>query len=1585
MGVKMFDRADPSQKQTEIFQDISGGVNTEIADEAMPDNQRRAIVNLDIDSGGYAKKRPGLHRIPWVTALIWSKLNVEYQNGNIDDLTSLLVNDVYMFYDGANYIVNYITNKGLVVLILTSDMLPVNTNATTGAILSDDVQVVQPVQFYKDILYNVRISDYSTQYILVSTVYRITPDYTLPTDTKQVRYFSWCPIQDPLGPNKLTKGWVEACEQDETPVSQTFYGETQTLNMNGATLSFVTAADLVNNFYIGNQSTFNDDAFYYKLDSDANNNMFIQCISMLTETIIWEEYITNYATQDYLKHDDVYNAFISIGNEGQITNLVIVYGIQDGVKTVTYNNKSIDPKGQDNGWFREYTVSLNVGVNKYIINTLYDKTSNTATITLVDGFPKFMTTAPFAFSAQNVVENFYFNGKGAQDNPDYGECIGSATLTETYSPYIALGSYYSDNSTIINKAIISKDNRSFYVEDGCVPIPVNCSKGPFINGDNDGKNAQFQPITMAVLWDYDSQESTYTSSVNTDSKILQSALLMRITDPVVANVWDYRYAVYGDQIPPNTPDNPNPPSISSTSFLWRTNTLARYIKALKSSAYTNNGTNDQQTIAFFPSQFGMYHVYPNSNGISTGIYNWEGSWFCVNFVTTKAAFSGLSYGGADYYPGNFFPGPVGINFYIEQYKGQANYVFRDSPLDTSHYTYTLNLVGSGSVNQSSFTDKNSYYTTVISQGTASFFNSSNSSWSSNGYIDAIGPNLGTLYQQYLGYYSNLNYSSFDIAFLGSTVKISNTVVTKPTDFNGFKNFTFTWMNKYSHTILAYTPHPIAVYKIADGLQNYMQSKTYKLSDFFDKDVVQQIYNNRYSIASFSSLFVYNNNSSSTTLNIFDGDIQDYNSIDFIEDLLSVDNWDQPIVTVQYLYFYRYCFKIKVVINLPLSDNTSKEITILDFTPDQYNIAAIQDGSLRFSFEVVVGVKADNPALFTQQQYTIPNINDYSYLWYNLSNFNVRVDGLTPNISDPTVHPFLPPEMIQYPVTESADNSPLIVSSIVPVNSVVLQPGDNQRFQVFWAENVLSDSRRPQIYVNWYIGSMDDYNTMITQNDYSTSKSLNWVELKSSQTGDTSNFVQTNSLKFQNNDQGQKVWYADINIPTSNQILLIQFNMIATYGDTASGETKATDKDPATYRSTSLQLDPASTTQTKIDVPSVFDEFVSTNRLITYRSSLVSYGKTNKLFFSEISNPTYFPLKWVLEMPTNEAVTCCTIFQNQLVVSTENQKFYVSGVSFDDSDNPFEIHSITQEAGAVNDQCEHSFQDRLFFHDSGGFKALKNLYSTTEKEFNYVTMDTDIKSLIPSDKTGMLIVTLEDKLYIHYPSNKSMIIYNAKLNNFTTYQSDMMNFKKMYVVNGKLYCIAGAQGMGSDMFKIWYFDKDTYVDDWNPEEDGYETVLIPFENNIAHRVQKGVWFECYLKTKNLDLEYPYHWKKLNEITVTTATDQLTTIVNPEIEFDNNRINYTLDLYRDISGKLVYQIDNPNTLVIRTGTKVDNTWILGKTKLGDQETTQHQMNIGRPARTFALGLRHKYPLPITFMNFNVRYGILKNRPNTNRKIS
>lgn len=100
MAIKTFKKASPTNYTIEIYNDFSGGINTELADNETRDNQFRKLINFDMDQAGALKKRPGLYRIPFVQKLIKDKLIELVKQGKIDTIVDLRIQDCLPFFDG---------------------------------------------------------------------------------------------------------------------------------------------------------------------------------------------------------------------------------------------------------------------------------------------------------------------------------------------------------------------------------------------------------------------------------------------------------------------------------------------------------------------------------------------------------------------------------------------------------------------------------------------------------------------------------------------------------------------------------------------------------------------------------------------------------------------------------------------------------------------------------------------------------------------------------------------------------------------------------------------------------------------------------------------------------------------------------------------------------------------------------------------------------------------------------------------------------------------------------------------------------------------------------------------------------------------------------------------------------------------------------------------------------------------------------------------------------------------------------------------------------------------------------------------
>ncbi len=610
-------------------------------------------------------------------------------------------------------------------------------------------------------------------------------------------------------------------------------------------------------------------------------------------------------------------------------------------------------------------------------------------------------------------------------------------------------------------------------------------------------------------------------------------------------------------------------------------------------------------------------------------------------------------------------------------------------------------------------------------------------------------------------------------------------------------------------------------------------------------------------------------------------------------------------------------------------------------------------TLRFNivYEYLPNGYIDRVLNFRQLPYLKPNLNDLSYLWYNLATMSSLSKRRYPNIYDKDIHQNISSALVEYPTAQvnAYSGRQIELFGIYPVNNLILRPG-NQKFQLFYRAGNSEDDQKNFETGNAYkiavTGmSIKDYNQMINSADYSTTsasgkKSPDWRDIKE-------------ILQFNDDTPaelgGPKKAVFEWDIPDTTQpyVLLVQI-------------AKAKDKsvNVATLVETRLEMQPSITYSERLDIMSMYDQFTTTTQLFNYKSNLIAYGSSNRLFFSDISLPSYFPLSQVLQLKTSEAIRHICIFQNKLIVSTENARFYVGGSSFDNPDDPFYIANISSDCGLWAAKSEVPLGDYLYFLDISGIKILKNLYGTADKEYTYAPLDELITSLVPKDRDACA-VSFNDKYYICFPQQKWMLIYNTKYKAWTSYQSDFFNFTTMFTNDGKLY------GVDAVNYNIYEFDDEVYVDSWNEEEDGYIEAVA--DDGSKTWIQKGQQpITCYIETKGLDQSYVpqqkkyenalieanifsedinspghrfYYWWNDNDMTNKTGSSPVgaapTSTITPLIKVDNNIINYKFDTYVDNNRTYNFKVEGSlDQFSIFDKGRIGNL-VLGKSKLGDNQ--------------------------------------------------
>lgn len=629
--------------------------------------------------------------------------------------------------------------------------------------------------------------------------------------------------------------------------------------------------------------------------------------------------------------------------------------------------------------------------------------------------------------------------------------------------------------------------------------------------------------------------------------------------------------------------------------------------------------------------------------------------------------------------------------------------------------------------------------------------------------------------------------------------------------------------------------------------------------------------------------------------------------------------------------------------------------------------------------------------FKQQKYYKPNLNDLTNLWYNLllmSSFNSKT---YPDIYDNKIHPYISSKLVDYPRTNDTGNRPIALFGIVPVNDVILQSGE-QNFQLFYYAGTDRDIKTniDKLIIAITTMSVDDYTAMINSEDYSTTgfsgSSTGSDEQKKvigpkweTFTSKLSKFdddqdINSFKQKTQNNGGKGKPAIFNVKIPNSTSAYMLAVQVAEKDDKQIQGQVVPK---LATVSETRIQFQP-NTSPIKENFAGLFDEFTTTTNLTTYSSHLVAYGNSNKLFFSDIATPSYFPLSRIIMLETPEAIQSATIFQNKLIVSTSNNRFYIGGSSFDSSTDPFSLKVVSTDSGIFAKKSEVAMGNYLYFLDSSGIKILKNLYGTADKEFSYETIDTPIKSMVPRDVYACG-VAYRDKYHICFPQYNMILVYNFNYKCWVSYESKYFNFSNMFVNDDKLY------GVDRFDFTIYEFRDDVFVDNWN-ETYGFEDIT---QNGTKLKVQKGEPIECYLETKSLDQAYVPHRKKYDyalinaNISGVNVLDENNNTVKysgtgnivPYIKVDNDEINYNFEIYKDDSNTYFYKETNPNSIMLLDNSVLSETLIVDKSTLGQNDYSYYFVPIRRTGNSIAFGLYYKDATALTLNSISLRYSLRK----------
>lgn len=728
------------------------------------------------------------------------------------------------------------------------------------------------------------------------------------------------------------------------------------------------------------------------------------------------------------------------------------------------------------------------------------------------------------------------------------------------------------------------------------------------------------------------------------------------------------------------------------------------------------------------------------------------------------------------------------------------------------------------------------------------------------------------------------------------------------------------------------------------------------------------------------------------------DLKEYEINDFLNAILH-DDISTPRLYLDVLKINN----VISVINFIWVDDIGKEHLLCELNENTLGIVPqeiLDTLYFNFTYKQLIGGRVDIVLNFKQQRYVKPNLNDLQYLWYNMVLFSRFGSSRWPDIYDSKVHPNISWDLVEYPnVDDTQQTNYIQLFGIVPVNNVILAPG-KQRFQLFY--NLRDDVDKARLQIALTAMSIKDYNQMINSPDYSTSG------YKNNSSGDETNnrttgpnWIKFDDLFLKENSEGvdeglddDKVWNEEkqewepkpkkaifeVDVPTTTQPYMILIQVAQLKEKQPNLDERI---DLSKVVETRIEMQPNSSYIDKINSKSLFDEFTTTTNLYTYSTNLVMYGSTNKIYFSDNTVPSYFPLSRIIEIKTPEAIKSCTTFQNKLIVSTENSRWYIGGSSFDSEQDPYYIKNVSTDSGILAPKSDTPMGNYLYFLDNTGIKVLKNLYGTADKEFAYETIDSIISTQVPRD-IDACGCAYNNKYYLCFPNYKYMLVYNESYKAWVSYQSNYLNFTKMFVNDGILY------GIDKDTFAIYRFDRNVFVDDWNEIEDGYEEITNV--DGIKQKVQKGKPITCYMETKNLDQNYTPHRKKydwaLLEATINgidgTDIKGVTKPLIPYIKIDDDLVNYKIDYHslstNDDTTWMYVENNEPYGIIIRDDSTLDKTSIIGFNRLGNNNNgTFYHIPIRRKGNSVAFGFSYDAPCGLTIKSLSIKYGLQDIRKN------
>lgn len=351
-------------------------------------------------------------------------------------------------------------------------------------------------------------------------------------------------------------------------------------------------------------------------------------------------------------------------------------------------------------------------------------------------------------------------------------------------------------------------------------------------------------------------------------------------------------------------------------------------------------------------------------------------------------------------------------------------------------------------------------------------------------------------------------------------------------------------------------------------------------------------------------------------------------------------------------------------------------------------------------------------------------------------------------------------------------------------------------------------------------------------------------------------------------------------------------------------------------------------------------------LYIYYDQILMWGDlnvSNAIYVSDIFKPSYVPSDNVIAIPTTQEdfITGVVYFYQVLVIATNNTLHYLVGINPMD----FQLRPISATIGCIAPSSLVGVENDIIFLSREGLYKLKTLSVVTSDRYGVERIDMDVWKSIPKPFDTTACAVQNGLAYvITFPKYKIRMKWYYKQKVWAMDSGDIFDFNFIRIIDGEYY---GFKPNGTVVKQ----DGAVYNDDGKP-------------------------IKCVLETKNYDLGYPVHLKKLKAVKISFMNDEeKPTSLFMTVNVDNKPvINPEQYLIYEKDDQILFSLEKSTNVELFSGTKFGS-WVLGKSKVGIVPTTINKYRLTGKGYTVTLKIEHEDDTDFGLLGYAYIYKVKK----------